>query len=274
MQCIKKIYRAPNKGRRGVRIIVYGLTTTGLALGATLAYANYDPGFKEDVNKYVPGFAALADFAADRWVDLVDFVNPKQNASVGLKTEKERVKMFESIKPKEDPVKKIEDEETAKQPKAQKTDSKADVKGLQKSPQTSEAVVNDSGSSGSSSEGDRISGKQSVETTSELEPETVSEPEAKEPETAPLSPDVQSVVVPPPPVDPLIETEGEERASSAVEGREQERAAEGSAAAGSPVETPAGEETAKEVKHDLGDIKILNQMGRCPTIYVSAAHLD
>lgn len=120
MQCIKKIYRAPNKGRRGVRIIVYGLTTTGLALGATLAYANYDPGFKEDVNKYVPGFAALADFAADRWVDLVDFVNPKQNASVGLKTEKERVKMFESIKPKEDPVKKIEDEETAKQPKAQK----------------------------------------------------------------------------------------------------------------------------------------------------------
>ena len=75
------------------RLVIYGLTTTGFALGGTLAYANYDPGFKEKVNSYVPGFSSLADFAADKWVDLMDYVNPKQSSNVGLKEEKNKVKI-------------------------------------------------------------------------------------------------------------------------------------------------------------------------------------
>ena len=247
--------RVAKKGRRGVRIVVYGLTTTGLAVGAALAYANYDPGFKEDVNTYVPGFSALADFAADRWVDLVDFVNPKQNTSVGLKTEKERVKMFESLKPKGDPVSQTEAEETAKQLEARKTDLKPDVAGSQQSSQTNKLSAEDSGSVVGGSEVDKMSGEQSVETASKVEQETASKPEAKEPETAPLPPDVQPVVVPHPPIDLPLETEEEEeeRASSTVEGQEPERVTEGTATSSSPVEAPAGEETAKEVSN-LGQV--------------------
>ena len=80
-------------GVRWGRLAMYGLTTTGLALGGTLAYANYDPGFKDKVNSYVPGFASLADFSADKWVALMDSVNPKQSPNVGLKGEKDKVKM-------------------------------------------------------------------------------------------------------------------------------------------------------------------------------------
>ena len=72
-------------------------------MGATLTYANYDPAFKNKTDTYVPGFAALADFTADKWVALTDFINPKTN--VGLKGEKERVRIgpvFGSVKPKEE----------------------------------------------------------------------------------------------------------------------------------------------------------------------------
>ena len=84
------------QGSRGgvgwVRLTVYGLTTTSLALGGTLAYANYDPIFKESVNSYVPGFSALTDFAADKWVDFIDYVNPKHSPNVGLKGERPKTK--------------------------------------------------------------------------------------------------------------------------------------------------------------------------------------
>lgn len=106
-----QIYRNPPTGVRWGRLLGYGLTTAGLTLGATLVYANYDPIFKNTVNIYVPGFTSLADSAADKWVDLVDYINPKQSPSVGLKGEREKVKVgpiFEPVKPKSKPVKQEE----------------------------------------------------------------------------------------------------------------------------------------------------------------------
>ena len=47
------------------------MTTTGLVVGGAVAYANYDPVFKNQVDKVVPGFAQLADRAADLFVDRV-----------------------------------------------------------------------------------------------------------------------------------------------------------------------------------------------------------
>lgn len=90
-------------GVRWVRLAVYGLTTTGLALGGTLAYANYDPRFKENANSYVPGFSALADFAADKWVDFTDYINPKQSPNIGLKGERPKAKAeIDTVAPKKE----------------------------------------------------------------------------------------------------------------------------------------------------------------------------
>ena len=93
-------------GVRWARLAVYGLTTTGLALGGTLAYANYDPIFKKSADSYVPGFSALADFVADKWVDFTDYVNPKQSPNVGLKGERPKPKReIDPVAPKEETVK-------------------------------------------------------------------------------------------------------------------------------------------------------------------------
>ena len=106
------------QGSRGgigwVRLTVYGLTTTSLALGGTLAYANYDPMFKESVDSYVPGFSALTDFAADKWVDLIDYVNPKQSPNVGLKGERPKAKEeIDLVGPKKETAKTKISEHTA-----------------------------------------------------------------------------------------------------------------------------------------------------------------
>ena len=224
-------------------------------MGATLAYANYDPQFKEDVDMYVPGFAALADFAADKWVNLVDYVNPKQNASVGLKTEKEKVKMFESLKPKGDPAVKTKVGGVAKQPEAPKTTLKPDVKASQQSSQTGEVTAKDVSGSGGSKV-DSIAEKQNVETAPKVKQEMTAKPEVKEPEAAPdIQPetalDIQPEVIPHPPIDLPPEIEEKERVSSAVERQEPESPTEGAGATTTSVEEPAGEETATEVSKTI-----------------------
>ena len=45
-------------------------------MGGALAYANYDPVFKNQVDEYIPGFAKLADTAADLFVERVKPVRP------------------------------------------------------------------------------------------------------------------------------------------------------------------------------------------------------
>ena len=45
-------------------------------MGGALAYANYDPVFKNQVDEYIPGFARLADTAADLFVERVKPVRP------------------------------------------------------------------------------------------------------------------------------------------------------------------------------------------------------
>ena len=63
--------RNPTGGFRAGRFTGYTLTTVGLALGGALVYANYDPVFKNQANKIVPGFAQLVDTVADLFVDRV-----------------------------------------------------------------------------------------------------------------------------------------------------------------------------------------------------------
>ena len=50
----------------------YTITASGLIVGGVLTYANHDPVFKNKVEEYVPGFAQVADRAADMYVGLVD----------------------------------------------------------------------------------------------------------------------------------------------------------------------------------------------------------
>ena len=57
------------KGFRLGRLTLYTLTASGLVAGGALAYANYDPVFKNQVDELVPGFARWADTAADLFVE-------------------------------------------------------------------------------------------------------------------------------------------------------------------------------------------------------------
>ena len=64
---------------------MYGVSTAGLMIGGSLVYANYNPSFRYKIDKYIPGFAGLADFAADKWVDIIDTIKPNSTEKVGLK---------------------------------------------------------------------------------------------------------------------------------------------------------------------------------------------
>ena len=60
------------------------MVTTGAVVGGSLIYANYDVSFRYAVDKYIPGFAGLADRAADTWVGVVDSIKPKPSYKVGM----------------------------------------------------------------------------------------------------------------------------------------------------------------------------------------------
>lgn len=62
--------------------LIIGLTITGGFGGGLLAYGNYNPVFKNQMNEIIPGFSAWVDKAADLWVDVIDYFNPKSPGSV------------------------------------------------------------------------------------------------------------------------------------------------------------------------------------------------
>ena len=72
----------PRRGGSGVLTkVVLGVATTGLAVGGILAYANYNPVFRNQVNERVPGFSSWADKTADLWVEVTDYLTPKFGGS-------------------------------------------------------------------------------------------------------------------------------------------------------------------------------------------------
>ena len=75
----------PVSGPTTLRALVYGVSTAGLVIGGSLVYANYNPSFRNKADEYVPGFARLADFAADKWVNVSATVKPTSVDKVGLK---------------------------------------------------------------------------------------------------------------------------------------------------------------------------------------------
>ena len=75
----------PQTGRSSLRVLVYGLGAGSLVVGGSLAYANYDPAFRNQVSDYVPAFGTASDYVADKWVELVDAVRPQSSSgNVGL----------------------------------------------------------------------------------------------------------------------------------------------------------------------------------------------
>ncbi|CAI8036592.1 hypothetical protein GBAR_LOCUS20494 [Geodia barretti] len=69
------------KGFRLGRVAVYTLTTSGLVAGGALAYANYDPVFKNQVDEFVPGFSRWADTTADLLVERTGYPRPVPSSS-------------------------------------------------------------------------------------------------------------------------------------------------------------------------------------------------
>jgi hypothetical protein len=61
--------------------------STGLVIGGSLVYANYNPSFRNKADMYIPGFARLTDFAADRWVDISGTVKLTSTDRVELKND-------------------------------------------------------------------------------------------------------------------------------------------------------------------------------------------
>lgn len=88
---------SPPGSLRVGRLITYAVAGSGLVLGGTIVYANYDPVFKNRLDQYVPGFASLSDSAADTYVALVDSVGlgrkrgDHEREKVGLGLEKKDV---------------------------------------------------------------------------------------------------------------------------------------------------------------------------------------
>ena len=60
------------------------MSTAGLMIGGSLVYANHNPLFRSKADEYVPGFARLADFAADKWATVKDTVKPTAVDRTGL----------------------------------------------------------------------------------------------------------------------------------------------------------------------------------------------
>ncbi len=56
-------------------------------IGGSLVYANYNPSFRNKADMYVPGFARIADFAADRLVDISGTVKLSSTDRVELKND-------------------------------------------------------------------------------------------------------------------------------------------------------------------------------------------
>ena len=79
-------------GTSATKVLLYGVTGTGVCAAATVAYANYDPAFKNRVNEYVPGFGKLSDFVADKWVSISGPNRQKGSSDVaGLGSRKQEV---------------------------------------------------------------------------------------------------------------------------------------------------------------------------------------
>lgn len=78
---------------------MYGVTTAGVVVGSSLVYANYNPSFRYKVDEYIPRFASLADRAADKWIEVVDRIKPKQSDKVSLKKEIEKTEGSEKSTP-------------------------------------------------------------------------------------------------------------------------------------------------------------------------------
>ena len=49
------------------RLLIYGAVGTTVTGGGIIAYANYDPDFKQTVDTYIPGFASFSDLDAKLW---------------------------------------------------------------------------------------------------------------------------------------------------------------------------------------------------------------
>ena len=49
------------------RLLIYGAVGTTVTGGGIIAYANYDPDFKQTVDTYIPGFASFSDLDAILW---------------------------------------------------------------------------------------------------------------------------------------------------------------------------------------------------------------
>ena len=100
---------APRKSRAFSRLLI-GLTTTGVAAGGLLAYGNYDPSFKNQVNEVIPGFALWTDKAADAWVSVIDYFRPspgipkKSEGKVDLVFERNQAKARQSELKKKEPA--------------------------------------------------------------------------------------------------------------------------------------------------------------------------
>lgn len=66
------------------KLLLYGVAGAGVGTAVTVAYANYDPIFKNRVNEYIPVFGQLSDSVADKWVSLSDSRRQKGSSDVGL----------------------------------------------------------------------------------------------------------------------------------------------------------------------------------------------
>lgn len=81
-------------GTSAIKVLLYGVTGTGICAAATVAYANYDPVFKNRVSEYVPGFGRLSDSVADKWLSISGSDRQKGSSNVGLGSKKQEVSLF------------------------------------------------------------------------------------------------------------------------------------------------------------------------------------
>lgn len=116
--------------------MIIGLVVGGASIGGTLAYGNYNPAFRNQVDERLPGFASWTDKAADIWVDITDYFhpNPQEGQGTNEAVVKARLDELKKNKPISSPPKNPEDAESG---------SLADEKEGEKTPGKSTKVKKD-----------------------------------------------------------------------------------------------------------------------------------
>ncbi len=72
------------------KLLLYMLTGAGVTAAGSIAYSSYDPGFKNTVNEYLPGFSSVTDSVAGQWKSIIGSTQNSKKVELVYKAERSK----------------------------------------------------------------------------------------------------------------------------------------------------------------------------------------